>query len=258
MNTPNKDDRSSDADPSSSDDTDAKNVVSDPAGSAPPQIKKDPSGCSAWAPAIIAGGALLGMLFFIACAGGTYYLFQQRGEFALRTIEGTLIPLLEQSRLQPEDKTQAIDELEAFIVRGRSGELENWQIAGVMQRLVRAPLVSWGDIQYVDSIIQNRDDFSDDEKSDASRDLSRLQRGAELDRVTQFEMGRVFSPISKEADHESGYKLNDDFTGDDLREFLTRVRLVAERAQVPEKAYDVKVADLIRRQIAAGIESGMK
>lgn len=198
------------------------------------------------------------MLFFISCAGGTYYLFQQRGEFALRTIEGTLIPLLEQSRIVPEDKQATIAELDAFVRRGRTGEWEDWQIAGVMQRLVRSPIVSWGDLQYIDSIIQQRESFSDEERVGFHRAISRLQRAAELDDVTQFDMADIFEPISNPADHESGYELNAQFSDDALREFIARVRLVAQRAEIPEQSYDVKLVSIVKRQIAAGIKSGMK
>ncbi|QDS87647.1 hypothetical protein EC9_18260 [Rosistilla ulvae] len=198
------------------------------------------------------------MLFFISCAGGTYYLFQQRGEFALRTIDGTLIPLIEQSRLEPDDKATTIAELRDFIVRGQSGELEDWQIAGVMQRLVRAPIVSWGDMQFIGSVIAQRESFTDEEKVAFLRDLSRLQRGAELDKVTQLEMADIFEPISTKADHESGYSLDQEFSDEGLREFIARVRLVAARAEVPEKQYDVTLVAIVKRQIAAGIKSGMK
>ncbi|QDV12133.1 hypothetical protein CA51_20090 [Rosistilla oblonga] len=223
-----------------------------------PQAPAEPSGCAAWAPALIAGAALLGMLFFISCAGGTYYLFQQRGEFALRTIDGTLIPLIEQSRLEPDEKQATIAQLREFIKRGRSGELEDWQVAGVMQRLVRAPIISWGDLQYVGSVIAQRDSFSDDEKVEFLGELSRLQRGAELDKVTQFDMADIFEPISSPADHESGYSLNQEFSDEALREFIARAGLVADRAEVPEKTYDVKLVSIIQRQIQAGIKSGMK
>ncbi|QDV68292.1 hypothetical protein Poly24_20010 [Rosistilla carotiformis] len=228
----------------------------DPATAA--EKNPEPSGCAAWAPALIAGGALLAMLFFISCAGGTYYLFQQRGEFALRTIDGTLIPLIEQSRLEPDDKATTIAELRRFIRRGQSGDLEDWQIAGVMQRLVRSPILSWGDLQYVDSVIAQRESFSDEEKAAGHRDLSRLQRGAELDKVIQLDMTDIFEPISTKANHESGYSLDQEFSDEGLREFLVRVRLVAHRAEVPEKQYDVKLVSIVKRQIEAGVESGMK
>ena len=218
----------------------------------------EPKGCVAWIPAFVAAASLLLIVFFVVCAGGTYWLFEQRGELALNTIEGSYLPLIEQSRLDPASKLEVVAELESFVARGRAGEFENEQIAGVIQRLVRAPIISWGDLQALAAIVERRETLAEDVRSEIVTDISRVMRGAELDTVTQFEMLGIMEPVSQESQNDLGYILHDTFTDQQLQEFGTQVKAVAEASEVPERQYDVTVTDIVRRQIDAGISSGTR
>ena len=235
---------------------DPSNPSAQPDDAAPDDDQE--GGCSGWAQAIIAISLLVLMVFFITCAVGTWYLYQQRGEMALATMKGALIPHLEQSSLDPAEKAATIGELQRFMRRAREEQLEPWQVAGVMQRLYRAPLLSWGDLQRTAAIIRDRETIGEDGRNDAQRDISRLMRGAELGEVTQLDMLSIFEPISSKENNEAGYTLIDQPSDAALAEFIHRVGLVAKRADVPEKTYEVQLADVVRRLIDAGTTDGMQ
>lgn len=228
-------------------DNDSSSAVADP-----------DSGCRGWIPAILAAAMLVLFVFFVCCAGGTYWLFQQRGEFAIRTAQGTLIPAIEQSRMAPDDKATTIQQLNDFVQRVKSGELDDWQAAGVMQRLVRSPLLSWGDLAYVESHILASPHWSDEEKERTKRCISRVRRAAELDKITQVEMVDLFAPISEAANVETGYQLTLPLVDDRVREFVQRACRAADDAGVPDGNFDVQIDAIVRWHIESGIESGMK
>lgn len=220
--------------------------------------QQEEEGCWAWAPAIIAIATLLLIIFFIFCAGSTYYLFQQRGDMALRTLDGTLVPLLEQSNMRPDDKTRVIQSIQQFVEEAKTQQFENWQVAGATQRLIRIPLLSWGDLQAIEDMIRVRESFSDQEKSDGLKAISRLMRAIELDEVTNVEMPQLFAPVSTESDNAKGYELQFDPKDSDLKAFLEIAGKRADDADVPDRSFEVNVVVITRRQIEAGIEAGMK
>ena len=168
-----------------------------------------------------------------------------------------MIPILEQSRLHPEDKTATVVLLKNFVAEGRADIYEDWQIAGVIQRLVRSPVISWGDLQVMALQIE-KTSWSNDEQSEALKDISRVMRGAELDTITQFEMANLFEPVSEKANNEWGYELNERPTEDSLKLFAKRARELADLNKVPDEEFQVKLQTLVQRQIASGIQSGMK
>ncbi len=105
---------------------------------------------------ILAGTVLMGVIGFIVCAFSTWILFQKRTEFAIRTLRGSYIADIEQSLLDPATKSVVVKEIETLAAEMESGKYEDWQAAGVMQRLQRLPVLQWGELQAIDSFLRNR------------------------------------------------------------------------------------------------------
>ena len=74
-------------------------MTSEPAANETTSESDEGPGCL---PAIMAASALIGIVMLVLCAGGTWFLYGKRAEFALRTTRGSLIPAIEQSLLKPE------------------------------------------------------------------------------------------------------------------------------------------------------------
>ena len=119
------------------------------------ESQRDPSDEGpGWMPAILAGTLLMGIIGFVVCAFSTWILFQKRTEFAIRTLRGSYIAEIEQSLLDPATKSAVVKEIETLAADMESGKYEDWQAAGVMQRLQRLPVLQWGELQAVDSFLQ--------------------------------------------------------------------------------------------------------
>ena len=79
-------------------------------------------------PGILAAMALCGILGFITCGAMTWYIFANQDQLALRALTGSFIPAVEQSFLNPEEKSNTVDQLKEFakeIERGQGRELAN-------------------------------------------------------------------------------------------------------------------------------------
>lgn len=222
------------------------------AGSSADEADEGP-GCF---PAVLAASALLLMLFFIGCAIGTWFLFQKRTEIAVRTLRSDVIPEVQQSSLPQEEKELILPMLQQVIADGESGELENWQASGIMQRLVRSPILAWGDTIAVEAMIDQNPSFSEEERNDAKRQLARLRRAVELGEATSVDMHDVLEPVLKEAASGARQRLNRAADAEALREVAERARLVADRGNVPDQDFRVRLSDIVRREIEAGRQTG--
>ncbi len=218
-----------------------------------------------WMPAILAGTLLMGIIGFVVCAFSTWILFQKRTEFAIRTLRGSYIAEIEQSLLDPVTKSAVVKEIETLAADMESGNCEDWQAAGVMQRLQRLPVLQWGELQAVDSFLQKSvaEGQADGQLieteppalADGRRQLSRLRRAVELGKSTSFEFEDVLQPVRMS--DPSGHRLIQPLTIELAREVVLRARLAADQAKIPDQDFDnVRLESIVRREIELGLREG--
>lgn len=205
-----------------------------------------------WLPAILAGSLLMGIVGFLFCAFSTWVLFQQRTDFAVRTLRGSLIPELEQSRLDPEQKQAVVNRIDELADQLESGRYEQWQAAGVMQRLQRLPVLQWGELAAVETFaVKQGGDLADR----AELQFSRLRRAVELGDVTSFDVEDVLKPVLiVDQNASNGRRLREPLDAESVAEVIQRAELLADRSDVPDQSYQVELDPLLRRAIEAGLE----
>jgi hypothetical protein len=214
-----------------------------------------------WMPAVLAGTILMGIIGFIFCAFSTWILFQKRTEFAIRTLRGSYIADIEQSLLDPATKSVVLKEIETLAADLERGEYEDWQAAGMMQRLQRLPVLQWGELQAIDSFLRKRvadreaNGESSEEEAEELKQLSRLRRAVELGKSTSFEFEDVLQPV-RVAD-SSGHQLVQPLTMELIREVVHRARLASDQADIPDQSFDnVQIESIVRREIERGASEG--
>ncbi len=205
-------------------------------------------------PGLLAATLLMGMIGFIACGVSTWFLYQQRAVLVSRTLTQTYIPAIEQSRMLPADKQAVLEQLGRFADSLKRDEVENWQAAGVMQRIVRLPILEWGDLQAVqDRLIADSADHAD-----ALKQFGRLRRAVELDQVTMIDMEDVLQPtLAADGTMETRRTLVEPITVEAALEVALRAKLVADRSKVPDQDFDdIRIGPIVRRQMEAGMTEG--
>jgi hypothetical protein len=217
-----------------------------PAGGGP--VDEGP-GCM---PAILASVVLMGMMGFVICAFSTWVLFQQRTELALRTLRGTVIPQVEQGLLEPDTKSQVVDELTSLADDLERGKHEDWQAAGAMSRLIRVPIFQWGQIQAIEAYLAKN---KDDSYTESIKQISRLQRAVELGKANAIDFEDVLAP-ARVADPEAptGYSLDQPLNDQQVADVVERAKLVADRSEIPDQLFEnVELDAIIRSEIERGL-----
>lgn len=207
-----------------------------------------------WLPAIMAATVMMGIFGFICCGVTTWALFQQRTKLAIRTCDAFVVDI-EQSLLDPASKSALVDDIENLSADMQRGKYENWQSAGIMQRLQRAPVTQWGELQAVQAAIRKS---GNPDQTEQLKQLSRLERGVEIGLVTSFDFADILDPVREEdSASTTGYRLVHPMTADQLKEVVARAKLVANRAEVPDQTFEhIQIEEIVRKVIKRGAKEG--
>lgn len=233
------------------DDEAAVDTAADHVTDAQPSSHDEGPGCL---PGMIAGTLVIGMIGFILCGGCTWWLYQQRTELAVRTIEQTYLPHLEQSYLQPDEKAAVTEMLVEFSKEMQRGKYENWQSSGVMTRIVRMPIFQWGELNVVESHLQQR---KDEDVSAALKILSRLRRAIEEDLVTSVDAESVLAPVMVSDDSLLQRSISEPLDEAAVDKVVGLAEELVQRLEIPDKQFsDVSLEKILRRQIEAGLTEG--
>ncbi len=229
-------------------------------------------------PAVLAATVLMGIIGFLTCGVTTWMLFGKRTELAIRTLEETYLPEIEQSRLRPEEKQAVVAQLRELLQDMKRDQLKPWQSGAVMQRLVRLPVIQWGELGAVEAWIDQADpevweSTGVQDAESAKLQLSRLRRAIELDQATGVDLNDVLQPVLVADDSPLGRSLieprglvhgdrerpksGEKSVPESVAEVVKRAKTVADRSGVPEQAFpNVRIESLVRRQIETGIREG--
>ncbi len=210
-----------------------------------------------WLPAILAATALMGIAGLIFCAFSTWVLFQKRTEFAVRTIRGAYIPELEQSLLDPESKAAILADVNELAADMERGKYENWQSAGILQRLQRLPVIQWGELQAIESFAEKN--ATPEESAEITKQLSRLRRAVEKGRATSFDFEEVLAPVyDTNPNVPAGHTLMQPLDMMSVNAAVERAKLIADRSDVDDASFpDVRIEAIVKEQMdAGGIDGG--
>ncbi len=222
-----------------------------------PDAAPDPQspGCM---PAIIAATMLMGIVAFVAFGFAGWLIFQKRGELAARTLRGSVLPELQQSRLADDEKDAVIEMISNLADGIEAKQYENWQAGSIMHRLIQLPLLRWGDLQAIDQWATENLDAAEAEA--VHQQITRFFRAAELERAIASDLHNILEPASTPAEGGQGLpQLTMPLTAAAVAEVAERCRLIGDRAQVPDQVFDqVSLPTIVRRQIEAGKIQGSR
>ncbi len=212
----------------------------------PESDQEDAGDGPGWLPAIMAATALMGIVGFIVCAFSTWFLFQKRTEFAIRTLRGAYIGEIEQSLLDPDTKSAVVAEIKSLAADLERRKYEDSQAAEIMQGLLRLPVLQWGELQAVEAFVRQS---TSEQRDENLKQLSRLRRAVELGTITAMDVDEALAPVRIEDSQAiSGFSLVQPMTEQQVAEVALRCKLVADRESIPDQTFDDIGLDVIVRR----------
>lgn len=205
-------------------------------------------------PAIVACTLLLGIAAAVFCGVTTWILFQKRSEIAVRTLQG-FVPVIEQSLLEPDDKAKVIEQFETLINEMSVPDFPPSVAAAIMQRIVRLPIPHWGELDAVETYVQ--ENFKDPERERAQIELSRIRRAIQTEQATVRDIIDVLEPVALVNDEDDSRTLKPKLTQQDVREVIVRAKVLADRARIEDKLFPkIEMSTILRQQIKTAKSDG--
>jgi len=208
------------------------------------------------------------------CCGGCYYVVSQvkQGvqEFAGEIARTVAVAAVEESDLSKEDKSEVIVQIDRVADAYKAGEIDNRVASDILVGLSQSPLFILGTLRSVEERQIQDSELSDDEKAAAKLTIQRVSRGIieesiDVDKVKSLieqhmmeavEMDDTVTDesdtdltISNELDEEPSidYRLKEQLDDDELRQFLTEMKQLADDAAIPEEAYEVDIGGQFKK-----------
>ncbi|MEM6979122.1 MAG: hypothetical protein AAF539_05590 [Planctomycetota bacterium] len=207
-------------------------------------------------PAMVAATLLMSMVAFILCAGSTYYLFQQRTAFAIRTLEGYR-EVIEQSYLTPEEKADVVKQIDEVQKRMQVDDFPPAKASAVMERLVRLPISQWGELVVIESVVDR--EYQGEVQTRAKWELRRLRTAIAQDNVTVVDVNHVLEPVTQpDSASPLGRTLKQPVSVAGVGEVIERAGLIADRAKIQEEpAEPPSISQILKTQLqAADVQGG--
>ncbi len=198
----------------------------------------------------------MGIAGFIFCGFSTWLLFQKRTEFAIRTLRDSYVSEIEQSLLAPDEKSGVLKQINSLADDMERGKYENWQSAGILQRLQRLPVIQWGELDSIESFVQKN--AGPEVAAETAKQFSRLRRAVADDRATSFDFEDILTPVYvSDPSIPSGHRLQSPLDLDSITDVVNLAKLVADRENVADETIaEVPIESIVRRQIDEGVSEG--
>jgi hypothetical protein len=200
-------------------------------------------------PAVMAIFMIVAVAGLVACAVGAWAVFRQSPQLAAGTLKAHYIPVVEQSNLNPAEKAEVVRALEQLALEMKAGQWEPWQANAMMQNLIRAPIVQWGDLDAIEQLVVKIEAFSPAERENISKVLGRLKHGIEEDLIIANVVEEILAPVTIRDDSERGCHLNLAMDKPDIEEVVQRAQTILAGHQIPDERYNARLADVLRLQI---------
>lgn len=205
-------------------------------------------------PAIVASTLLLGIAAAVICGVTTWILFEKRSEIAVRTLQG-FVPMIEQSLLEPDDKAKVLEQFEGLIKEMNVPDYPPSSAAAIMQRVVRLPITHWGELDAVESYVN--ENLEDPEREQAITELSRIRSSIQTNQATVFDIIDVLEPVAVVNDATGSRTLKSKLTDEDIREVIVRSKVLGDRANIADKRFPpIKMSAILRQEIKTAKTDG--
>jgi len=241
-----------------------------------PYLNPPPSSATNWVAILLIVFAVVALVV-AGCCGGCYYIVSQvkqgvqefAGEFA-RTVA---VAAVEQSDLSEEDKKEVVFQIDRVADAYKAGEIDNRVASDILISLSKSPLFILGTLRSIEERQVQQSGLSEDEKVEAKLTIHRVSRGIieesiDADRVRKLveqhlmEVNNTAETATEESDTDVTindsfdddeptvqYQLKEQPTEEELRQFLTEMKTLADEAAIPEEPYDVDIGGQFKKVV---------
>lgn len=196
---------------------------------------------------------VLGVLVLIGIGVGVWVAISWKGwaaDFA-RTVTKEAVG---QSQLPQDQRDRIVARIDGVATDFENGKVTLEQLTGVFERVAQSPLLPLGLIAGVDKKFVEGSTLTAEEKVVGRRSMERFARGVAEGKIDRDKLEDTIAPITTaDPNQPEQRRLKESVTLEELKTFFERAKSQADKAEVPDEAYTVNIADELDKVIDAGL-----
>jgi hypothetical protein len=171
------------------------------------------------------------------CAFGSWMVFSNQSDLAVKAVEKQLIPWIESSQLADQDRTEIISRLQGLVPGLKEGKYNKDQLNRLRNLLQDNPIFLWGGVQAIERQAQTIG-LTDPEVQSLIRTNQRLLRTAVDRKLGRSDLEFAIQKIAEVREDGATLEVRSDLTPDLIRGYIQRAETVLKRFEVPNEPFD--------------------
>jgi hypothetical protein len=194
-------------------------------------------------------GCLITFVVLVILGGiAAYYISRHWKEWASTIGSAALKETIEATELPAQEKDEIGEQVDRLADAFRRGLITKEQMAEIVQHVVDSPLMTTLAVSAIEKKYISPSGLNDQEKIQARQTLRRFLRGAIDKEIDEEGMNGAMQHVGRR-NKDGNWELKDRVTDDELREFLSEAKKLADDAGVPAEPEDIDPSDEFKRII---------
>lgn len=192
-------------------------------------------------------GCMIALLVFVALIiiAGVVIWMNWR-DWAASIGERAIGEIIAEAQLPAAEQQQIKEQVGRVSAAFRSGQLSTGQLTKLIEKIGQSPLMTSIVASAVNINYISKSGLSDEEKAAATQTIRRFLRGVVDGKIDEASADVAMMYVAVRDSHGS-WKLKEQVTDNELREFLTAAKTAADKAQIPAEAHDFDPSDELKR-----------
>jgi len=197
--------------------------------------------------------SILGLAAFGAVCGiGSWIVFANQSDLAVKAIQKQLIPWVETSQLAPADKQSIVLQLDDLAKRVESSAFDKTQLLRLRNCLQDNPVLLWGGIQSIENQAVGAG-LTEIEVESLLRLNQRLLRAATERKFGRRDLEFTLQELSDVSRDGSHLEIRADLNSAQIRSFMQRAESLVHRSTVPNEPYEKTPAEAFALLVEAAL-----
>lgn len=192
------------------------------------------------------------ILLIVTCVGGVYYVTYQAKNLVVSGVRFAVVSGINGSDLTAEDKQQVITEVDRLVDAYKQGKIDEKDVENILKELEKSPLIPLFVCYGIEQQYLDKSGLTDDEKSDARKQLQRLVRGGMDEKISQSDIETLLKPLQQPGPNGQ-QQLKPTLTDAEIKTFIAGAKKLGDDAEIPDEEFKVDIGDEVKRIVDRGL-----
>jgi hypothetical protein len=170
----------------------------------------------------------------------------------LNTVRSAVVSGVNGSDLTAEDKVQVIGEVDRVIDAYKQGKIDMKDVENILKELETSPLIPLFVCYGIEKQYLDKSGLTDEEKTDARKQLQRLVRGGMDKKISQSDIEALLKPLQQPGPNGQP-QLKPVLTDAEIKTFVAGAKKLADDAEVPDEEFKIDIGDEVKRIVDRGL-----